>query len=263
MKSPTTPNIVSFTTKVLKLSLSPMQETILASAYALRPTSAHLELFEKATGLPPECWPTQPVSTLVVIAGRGSGKDSRLACPIALYEALFGPEPQAVGEQSGTVTLIAQNERAARGVALRYLKDYVRSSSLIASKVERDGITANAIRFKSGLIIETLPSTGDAPRGLNMPVAILDEVGVWRLEGRTDSDREILAAVQARADKVVIISTPLLQAGVLWDYSKRWGQPEPGLLVWRASTTDMVPSLGPRVEHRRRQMDPETRQPRV
>src|SRR5262249_36511491 len=100
-------------------------------------------------------------------------------------------------------------------------------------------------------------STSDAPRGYHMPVAVLNEVGVWRLEGRTDSDREILAAVQPRAEKVVIVSTPLLQSGILWDYSKRFGKPEPGLLVWRVPTAVMVPNLAPKVAKRRRMMDPE------
>src|SRR5262249_37941781 len=158
-----------FVDKVLKLSLSPMQRAILAAAYALPPEPGMLDAFTKGTGLAPEHWPSEPVSTLVVIAGRGSGKDSRLACPIALYESLFGPAPPDVGEQSGTVTLIAQNERAARAVAFRYLRDYVKGSPLLFSKVEKNGITANEIRLKSGVVIETLPSTGDAPRGLAMP----------------------------------------------------------------------------------------------
>ena len=64
--------------------------------------------------------PRVPFVNLVVIAGRGSGKDSRLAVPITLFEALFGGhEPRTIGEQPGTCVVIAQNERAAKGVAFQ------------------------------------------------------------------------------------------------------------------------------------------------
>src|SRR5215510_6132468 len=112
---PKTPDIIAFATKLLTLKLSPMQATILASAYGLPPGSDQLELFHQGTGLPADKWPTTPISTLVVIAGRGSGKDSRIATVITLYEALFGHhEPGVIGDQPATCVLVSQNERAVK-----------------------------------------------------------------------------------------------------------------------------------------------------
>jgi hypothetical protein len=250
------PTILDFI-RALRLSLSPMQAAILASAYALPPTAGMLDLFAAGTGLDPDRWPTEPISILAVIAGRGSGKDSRIACPMALYESLFAADAETIGEQTGTIVLIGQNERSVRGVTLRYLREYIRRTPLLTSQIEKDGMLSGSIRFTNGRMIETLPSTADAPRGFQMPCAILNETGVWRQEGRVDSDREILAAVQPRADKVVIISTPFMQSGVLWDFSKRWGRPEPGVLVWKVSTAAMVPALAAKVHKRRRMMDAE------
>src|SRR5262249_17976702 len=60
-----------------------------------------------------------------------------------------------------------------------------------------------------------------------------------------------------RAEKVVILGTPYLMNGVLWDYAQRFGQDIPGLLVWKVPTVLMVPSLAATIDKRRRLMDPE------
>src|SRR5262249_48036369 len=50
---------------------------------------------------------------------------------------------------------------------------------------------------------------------------------------------------------------PFLQSGVLFDYHRRLGKPEPGLLVFKVSSSIMVPKLAPTFAKRRAQMDSE------
>ena len=71
---------------------------------------------------------------------------------------------------------------------------------------------------------------------------VLDELGYFRLEGQADSDAEIQAAIRRGmlafpSSRLVKISTPYMKSGVLYeDFRRGFGQDNPDLLVWRASS---------------------------
>jgi hypothetical protein len=59
------------------------------------------------------------------------------------------------------------------------------------------------------------------------------------------------------APRLVKISTPYLRSGVLWDdFRKGWGQDNPDLLVWKAATATMNPSIRLASLERERRLDP-------
>ena len=85
------PDIIEFVTdpQLLGLTVSPAQETLLRGIYGLPlPSADHLDLWHQCTGR--ETYPAQPFGEVTVIAGARAGKDSRIAAPVVLYEALFG-----------------------------------------------------------------------------------------------------------------------------------------------------------------------------
>jgi hypothetical protein len=60
------------------------------------------------------------------------------------------------------------------------------------------------------------------------------------------------------APRLVKISTPYMRSGVLWDdFRKGWGQDNPDLLVWKAATATMNPTIRPASLERERRLDPE------
>jgi hypothetical protein len=96
-----------------------------------------------------------------------------------------------------------------------------------------------------------------------MPVAVMDELAFYRLEGAADSDSEIQTSIRRGrigfpSPKLLKISTPYLKGGVLFeDFKRAFGQDDPDLLVWRASTVLMNPTISAAKIARERRLDPD------
>jgi hypothetical protein len=256
-----TPSITEFVTdpQLLGLSLSPAQETCLRVIYGLPlPTADHLELFRACTGR--ATYPGQPFAEATVIAGARAGKDSRIAAPVVCYESVFGDHTQRVSKgERATVVLVAQDLRATR-VAFGYIKQYLTGSPLLAGQVAE--VLASEITLTNGITVACFPSTVKSLRGWSIPVGVMDELAFFRLEGQADSDVEIQQSIRRGmvsfpTTRLVKISTPYMKSGVLFDDFKRgFGQDDPDLLVWRASSLLMNPSLRAERLERERRLDP-------
>ena len=91
---------------------------------------------------------------------------------------------------------------------------------------------------------------------------MLDEVAFFGVEGSADSDVEIQASIRRgmlafEATRLIKISTPYMKGGVLYDdFRRAFGQDDPDLLVWRAPSTLMNPSLQTSRLARERRLDP-------
>jgi len=255
------PSIVEFATdrQLLGLALSPAQETLLRAIYGLPLLlSEHRDLWRLSTGR--ETYPGTPFGEVTVVAGARAGKDSRIAAPVVVYEALFGGHERSLARgEHGVIPLVAQDARATK-VAFGYIKDYLMRSPLLAGLVEEP--LAQEITLTNGLTIACFPCTLRSLRGWSIPAAVLDEVAFFRLEGQADSDAEVQASVRRGmlgfpAPRLVKISTPYMKSGVLFDDFRRgFGQENPDLLVWRASSAMMNPSLRPERLDRERRLDP-------
>ncbi len=255
------PTIVEFVTDsaLLGLSISLAQETLLRATYGLPLTDEQFALFRECTGRTER--PRGSFGEVTVVAGARSGKDSRVAVPIVLYEALFGGHERYLSKgERGINVLVAQDFRGTR-VAYTYTRDYLTRSPLLASMVA--DILASEIILTSGLSVTAFACTMRSLRGWSIPVGVLDEVGFYRLEGAADSDAEIQASVRRGmigfpAPRLVKISTPYMKSGVLFDdFKNAWGQANPDLLVWRASTALMNPSITEARLERERRLDPQ------
>ena len=254
-------SIVDFVTdsQILGLSVSKPQETLLRAIYGLPLPKVGKDIWTQCTGR--ETYPRHGFSEITALCGARAGKDSRIACPIASYEAALGNHHKnlARGERA-VIPLVAQDTRGTR-VAFGYLKSHFMESSILKSMLE-DEPTANEIRLKNRITIMCFPSTAPSLRGWSIPIGVMDEVGYWRLEGSADSDVEIQSSIRRgminfERTKLIKISSPYMRSGVLFDdYRNYYGADSPDVLVWRASSTLMNPSLrGSKLEAQRR-IDP-------
>ena len=255
------PNIVEFVTdpRLLNLSLSEPQEVLLRAIYGLPLSDSQLDVFYLCTGR--HTYTPHGFSEATILCGARAGKDSRIACPIASYEAALGGHEKALtrGERA-IVPLVAQDTRGTR-IAFGYLKSHFLESPDLRTMLE-DEPTLNEIRLINRVSIICFPSTAPSLRGWSNPVALMDELGFWRLEGSTDSDVEIQASIRRGMinfdrTRLIKISTPYMKSGLLYDdFKNHFGQDSPDLLVWRASSTFMNPTLKPSRLEREKRLDP-------
>ncbi len=253
------PNIIEFVTdpQFLGLSVSPAQETLLRAIYGLPLTREQSDLWQQCTGR--THYPAHPFSEVTILAGARAGKDSRIAAPIVCYEALLGGHERQVAKgERGVIPLVAQDQRATK-IAFDYIREYLMSSPILKSEVA--DVLSSEVTLANGLSISCFPSTLRSLRGWSIPAGVLDELAFFRLEGSADSDAEIQASIRRgmlafASTRLVKISTPYMKGGVLYDdFQRAFGQNDPDLLVWRASSILMNPVLKPARLARERRLD--------
>jgi hypothetical protein len=225
-------SIIDFCTdgELLGLSLSEPQEVLLRTIYGLPLSKFQLDIFRLCTGRSE--YQRHGFGECTVLCGARSGKDSRIATPIAAFEATFGNHEKKLGRgERGVIPLVAQDTRGTR-IAFNYLRSYFLESPLLKSVLEDEPLS-NEIRLKNRLAILCFPSTQSSLRGWSIPVAILDEIGFWRLEGANDSDVEIQSSIRRgminfSSTKLIKISSPYMKSGVLYDdYKNHYGVDSP------------------------------------
>jgi len=257
-----TPDIIEFVEdpQLLGLSLSPAQEVLLRGIYGLPLASVdHLDLWRQCTGR--DTYPAHPFAEVTVVAGARAGKDSRIAAPVVVYEAVFGGHEKhlAKGER-GMIVLVAQDQRATR-IAFDYIKGYLAGSPLLAGMVEE--ILASEVTLTNGVTISCFPCTLRSLRGWSIPVGVMDEVGFYRLEGQADADVEIQTSIRRGmlafpSPRLVKISTPYMKSGVLYDdFKKAFSRDNSDLLVWKAPSILMNLSLKAERLEREERLDPD------
>ena len=228
--------------------LSPYQETALRLLYCLPLSGEQKEIARRA--LDSEELPRQEFSEATFICGRRSGKSDRLAANVAVYEAAAGGHEDHLSPgERGHVVLIAQDKRAAR-VLYRYILAKLERSPLLSQLIQE--VRKEEIDLTNQLTITIFPCSSRATRGFSVPVAVLDEVAFFKVEG-VNVDKEVIDAVRpAQATfpraKLIKISTPrgpggsparsshcykrrLAASPSRWPSSTRWPSSK-----WRGST---------------------------
>jgi len=238
-------NIVEFISDrqlINNRDLSPYQETFLRLLYGLPLTKEQLEIAEICIGRP--VGNNREYNEATAVCGRRSGKTDRLAANIAVFEAALGGHDKflAPGERAH-VALIAQDMRAAR-IAFRYIEAKLQDSPLLAQLVEE--VRKEEIDLKNRITITIMPCSFRATRGFAIPVAIIDELAFFRVEGAV-VDREVIDAIRpAQAtferSKLIKISSPYAKQGELYrDFVSR--QSRPDFLCFQAASWLMNPSI--------------------
>jgi hypothetical protein len=255
------PSIIEFVKdkELLGLTLSDPQEVLLRSIYGMTLDPTQREIFTLCTGR--EDYPATPFQEATILAGARAGKDSRIACPIASYEATFGDYPRflAPGERS-TVPLVAPGALGTR-IAYGYIKSHFTDSKYLKKMLEEEP-TASEIKLKNRTSIMCFPSTRSSLRGWSIPASVLDELAFFKMEGAADSDREIQSSVRRGmigfpSTRLIKISTPFAKSGLLHDdFKNHFGKASADLLCWKAASQFMNPSLMASRLEREKRLDP-------
>ena len=218
----------------------------LASLFGLPLGAAELEIFQQCTGrtVPPagafnEAW---------LVVGRRGGKSIILAL-IAVFLAVFKDwSGRLVPGERGTVLVIAADRRQAR-VIFRYITALITETPLIAGLVDGEP-TQDRIDLTNGISIEISTASFRTVRGYTLIAALCDEIAFWMGDDSANPDSEILAAVRPAMTTMLpdamllCASSPHAQRGALYDaFKKFFGRDDAPVLVWRATTRQMNPSV--------------------
>ena len=209
-------------------------------------TEAELAIFAELTGRPAA--PMEMSTEAWLIMGRRSGKDVK-AASIVVYLATIGAErfgyrKRLVRGERGVVQLLAVDRDQAK-VCLGYIRAML-EQPLLAQLVEND--TADTIELTNALAIEVTTNDRRRVRGRTVVAAVLDEVAHWRSETTVNPDTEVYAAVKPAMATIpnamlIGISSPYARRGLLWTKHQGHYGKEGNLLVARAPTWVMNPTL--------------------
>jgi len=220
----------------------------LAALFALEMSEEELSLYQRHTQR--KTPPIEPASEAWVIVGRRGGK-SLIAALVAVFLAVFRDYSLvlAPGER-GTVMCLAADRRQARTV-LRYIRGFFDSVPMLNRMVE--GRQAEAIHLTNRISIEVHTASFRSVRGYTIVAAICDEIAFWRDDTTANPDAEVVAALRPGMATVpgallLGISSPYSRRGVLWEAHRRnYGVEGAPVLVWKADTRSMNPTIDPEV----------------
>ena len=219
----------------------------LAALFALPMSDVEAGLYRQCTGR--SDLPQGVFSEAVLVCGRRAGKSFVLAL-IAVYLACFRDYMQYLGPgERATVKVIAADRRQAR-VIMRYVKGLLAIPALV-KLVEGD--TADGVDLVNQVTIEVGTASHKTLRGYTLAAALCDELAFWPQEDSASPDFEIIAAVgpaMATIPGAVLLeaSSPYSRRGVLWERTKDYyGKDDPNVLVWKAPTRVMNPTVPQRV----------------
>jgi hypothetical protein len=185
----------------------------------------------------------EPYHEGFVIAGRRSGK-SLTAALVAVFLACFKSydDVLAPGEVP-TLMVIAADRRQARTI-FQYIRGFLQTpmlKPLVQSELKE------SITLTSGVVIEIHTCSFRATRGYTLIGVIVDEVAFWSSEDSANPDTQVLNALRpalATTNGLLLgISSPYAKRGALYQaYRDSYGKPS-DVLVWKASSREMNPTL--------------------
>ena len=114
--------------------LSVAQRVVLKSVYGDSLLPDEMRMFTELTGL--EKYPYQEFNEASIIAGRSSGKSSKLAANIAIYEALGRKHKLARGEV-GVVSIVATEMRRQARICYDYVLGKLEASRILSAEIKK------------------------------------------------------------------------------------------------------------------------------
>jgi hypothetical protein len=228
---------------------------VLKAIFALPMDEGELAIYRQYTGR--ERPPEKPFEELWLIIGRRGGK-SYIVAIIVVYLAIFRDYSAFLSPgERGTIMIQATDRKQARTL-FRYIKGIL-SLDLFISYVERE--TAETIDLTNGVTIEVHTASYRSVRGYTIVAAIFEESAFWRVEG-ANPDREIYAAIKPGMASIpgamlIGISTPYAKQGLLYEnFKEYYGEEDKDILVWKAASLTMNPTLSEKLILKERAKDP-------
>ena len=193
------------------------------------------------------------------MVGRRGGK-SFISALTAVFVACFREYRQYLNAGEQAVVLVLARDRDQAKIVFRYIKGIIAAIPPLDAMVRSE--RADEIELENQVTISVKTSDYRAIRGLTITACITDEIAFWDSQG-VSPDREVFAALRPAMStipnsKLLIISTPYAQAGVLYEAHRQYfGKPDPHTLVWVAPTAIMNPTISGALIEREIEADPE------
>ena len=197
-----------------------------------------------------------------MIVGRRGGK-SRILALIAVYLAAFRDyAPYLAPGEVATIGVLAVDKGQARAI-FRFVIGLLRAVPMLEPLiVKRDTET---IELSNRVVIEIATASFRSTRGYSYAAVLCDEVAFWRSdETSLNPDVEILRALRPGlatipGSMLLIASSPYSQRGELYNaFRRHFGRDDARVLVWKASTAEMNPSIDKRIIDEAYEDDPES-----
>jgi hypothetical protein len=177
--------------------------------------------------------PARRVKELVVIAGRGAGKNSATSALAAMIGITFDPRAAKLRPGEVVYILCIANDKEQAALEYRMLQGLFESIPILAATV-KGKIGSDSIELKNRVIIEVKVNSFRSVRGRGILACIMDECGFYRDDSQryANPDIELHAAVSPGLARVpgsmlVLISSAYRRAGLLYDRWKSfYGQPD-------------------------------------
>jgi hypothetical protein len=204
--------------------------------------------------------PLEPVEEFWAVIGRRGGKTRAMAVLAAYLAAgVDHRESLAPGERGVIPLLAASVQQAASAFA------FIEGIFAVAPNLKGlvDGATSDTLSLVTGIDIQVRPASFRTIRGITAVAAICDEIAFWRSDDSANPDREILKALRpslaTTGGPLIAISSPHAKRGELYGTFKRHFGPsgDPLVLVAKAPSREMNPTLPQRVIDRAMEADPE------
>ncbi len=211
--------------------------------FGLETTADDLALFKECTerSIPAKCGYTE----CWLICGRRSGKSYTMALIAVFLAAFHDYRPYLAYGERGTLMIIAADRKQARNV-LRYIRGML-DLPVFKPLVERE--TADSFDLNNRVTIEVGTANYKTIRGYTTVAALCDEIAYWSGEDSAQPDEEILNALRPSMVTIpnamlICASNPHGKFGALWKaYQRHYGKEDSRVLVWRATTRTMHPSI--------------------
>jgi hypothetical protein len=237
-------------------------KVFLAALFAEAPGAGDLALYRSITGR--TAWPAAPFVEAALIVGRRGGK-SRVLALIAVFLACFRDYgPYLAPGEAATVAVLAADRNQAR-VIFRFVLGLLEAVPLLAPMIVRRD--AEQIVLSNRVVIEITTASFRSTRGYSYAAVLADEVAFWRSdETSANPDVEIMRALRPGLASIpgamlLIASSPYAKRGELYNaYRRHYGKDDARVLVWKAPTATMNPSIDPVIIKEAYDSDPEAAQ---
>jgi hypothetical protein len=226
----------------------------LKGAYALPMMKAERNVFRTIAGREP---PKKPVRECWFVIGRRGGKDSVASLMGTYTAAFFDPRGKLRrGERASVLCLAVDREQA--GIVLGYIKSYFAEIPYLQRMVTNE--TINGLELSNGVDIVVATNDYRSVRGRAVALAILDEVAYWRDDRSVAPDTEtynaIVPGTVTVGGMIIGISSPHRKSGLLYErWREHYGQ-KGDVLVIRAPSLTMNPTLDKKLIDKEIERDP-------
>jgi hypothetical protein len=203
------------------------------------------EIFRRHTG---RSAPTEPFSEGFVIVGRRGGK-SLVAALVGVYLAAFKTYDHILAPgEVGTLMILAADRRQAQTI-FGYVRGFFQMPmlrSMVVSELKESLTLNNRVR------VEIHTCSYKTTRGFTLVGVIADELAFWRTDESANPAGEVLAALRPGLSTtnglLLGISSPYSKSGALYEaFRTHYGKADSPVLVWKATSREMNPTLNPLV----------------